>query len=186
MEDRKIREIAREEIARSQRGGSPFVAPHQHDGVSNIQIAQKDVVPNDVYDASIQSVASETIVLRGITAYTEVRFYGFAANNAGGGGATQRAVITGSAMFGKGTFVTQLDPINGTPVQVAQASSYMFTNETGPAFRVGQSAVNLAYAVNDAGTVVATATVIQFTKGSITIDISLAIGWQLNGSYLIT
>jgi hypothetical protein len=186
MDPQQIRNMIREEIQRSaQTTGAPYVAPHLHDGVSNLRIDQKDIVPNNQFAAAIQFTTSELFVLDGLTAFTQMSFYGFAANNAGGGAATQRAVVSGQVVFGLGTYLTQLLPLKGSEINMAQGSSSMFTNETGPAFRVGRSSEHFAY-VTDGTTDVATAKVIRYDSGSITIRVDLASGWQLNGTYLIT
>lgn len=189
MNEQDIRRIIREEMDKNYRSGAPRVAPHNHDGNNNLRVNQKDLIQNTKFVALLRSNASEVFSLDFVTNPTSLMFYGFAANNAGGGGATQRAIINGNVQIGNCIIIgaqTEASSIknNGQKASFIQMSNSMFINETGPAFRVASNVQYFAYAT-DGSSDLAIAAVTGVTNNSITIETSLASGWQISGAFLI-
>ncbi len=191
--EQKIREIAQGVYAENQTKGqfSPLKIPaHSHNGLDNLRVSEVNLINRPSFAVFFTSYTSEIFQIINVPNPVGFTFYGFAANNAGGGSASQRAVVSGYASFGNGTRFSSTDGNSfstltantGIAQNILQGSSSMFLN--GAVSRVGASSLNFAY-VTDGGDIVR-ATVIRYDSGSITIETVLAPGWQITGDLIIT
>lgn len=183
MKEEDVRKIVKEEMSRNYRFGSPDVPPHQHDGVDNLPVNQPSINPGIPVFSSLVFTETETFTLSTLQNVTEISFFGFAANNAGGGGATARATISGTCLLTRGTRITSLQPRAGVIEPIIQVCNFSYTNETGPAFRVGMSTEYIAYATDGSSDLV-TVEVSSFTQNTVTFQVTLASGWQVQGGYI--
>jgi len=183
MNEDQVRKIVDDELKKNYFYGSPKVPPHTHDGVDSSQINQRSLLSGIPLYGNIVFTESEVFTIQALQGVTEISFLGFAANNAGGGAATQRAVISGSAFLGKGSRMVSFAPRSAQIGPIVQTSNFMFTNETGPAFRVGLSTEYLAYTTDGSSDLV-TVEITSFTKTSVTFTVTLASGWQVQGGYI--
>ena len=168
---------------------------HRHNGTDSQRIQGKDIINNTSSLIFWQSIASETFQITNLYNPKQMQFYGYAADNAAGP-ATHRALVTGSAYFGDcltyvglgfGTSVSSITGSGATQSNIIQCCSSMFVDaSTVGNTKVGASAVNFVYVVDNTATVVATATVIANDTGSISIQTVLSSGWAITGGVVIT
>lgn len=158
----------------------PQVPYHTHNGSDSPSIREWDVIKNIRSNTQLISITSETIRFTNIPNMSTLMSFGFAANNAGGGGATERATITGEADFGKcyiftgsGSSISLTTNVSGIPY--IQSCNFVYV--AGSSQRVG-IAPYLAYAT-DGSSVLVQAEITNYTPNFIEIQITLATGWQL-------
>lgn len=190
LNEQKMKEIAEKVYAEKTLKAKYSVSQvpfHTHNGTDSTRINEKDMVHNVRNITQIVADSSETLILRNIPNISGISFTGFAANNAGGGSATKRLVITGNARFGRcyvltgeGSSISVDTNVQGTPL--IQASNYMFSNVTGPVFTVGIGPY-LAYGT-EAGAVKAVIDIESYNNGSIILSVTLDTGWRMEGNLI--
>jgi len=168
------------------------VPVHTHNGVDTVRIEQKDLILNQRYNTFLISDVSETFQIKNIPNLSQINFLGFAADNAGGGAATKRLVLNGQANFGKcftfsgtGSSISLDTTLAGIPF--IQSGNFMYVNgsATVTSSRVGASNQFFIYGTDGTNEVV-TVTVDSYTTSSIVLTVTLAAGWKLQGSLILT
>lgn len=165
---------------------------HVHNGVDSPRINQKDLALGTKFQLQCQLIPGGTtdfFTLSGVSNPTSMTFYGFAANNAGGGGATKKATVNGRADFGPCTISLSTSLSGGAnfPVDFIQCSSatYFDTSALNKT-TVLISGLNLVYVADEAGTLRASITVTSFDNQSITMTGFVDTGWQIQGNFFIS
>lgn len=191
--EKRVRDIAKgvykEEMMRDQYKTST-TPNHNHDGISSQRVAERDLIRNIHYITNLIVDTSETFTLINLPFINKIMLYGFAANNADGSPATQRAVITGEANFGRsynlvgsGTSIITLSPEN--PTSFINSCNYMYFDTASSNNRVGTTGEYFAYA-NDGTSDVVTLTIDEYKNGSITFTCTLGTNFQLNTHLVMT
>lgn len=171
--------------------GVAQVPVHTHNGIDSSRVSQVDLIQNIKYASLLTIDSSTTFIVRNIPNISRLSFSGFAANNAGGGAATERAIINGETYFGKcynlsGTGVSGVITTNVTGTPIVQGSNYMYVDSTSLANnRVGATNLYFVYAGNTAAGVVQL-TVDSYRNDSLTLTSVLAAGWQITGFITLT
>lgn len=188
MDEQQIRKIVKDEMEQNYRSGSPRIPPHQHNGNDNLKISSGNIIPSIVGNATIISVESEIFTIKTIQNPSTVMFNGWAANNAGGGGATLKALITGSAQLGPGyNFISFSNSllVPGKKVNIIQGCNSIYIDTTNLAnTRVALDSGDLVM-VTDGTNQVAKATVLSYGNNSVTIQTVLSTNWQIQGVFTI-
>ncbi len=199
MNEQLVRQIARDEIKKNDKSGSPVIPPHKHNGNDNLRIRQSDIINNSKVLMSLDFLPStdgDTFTFEFVQNPSQMFFYGYAVNNVSAP-ATQRVIVNGNVQFGNCTTVTGLNRNQGSlsattssKSSFIQASNSFFANTTGPSFRVATSQTSFVYVTNGSSVFV-TAEVLSWTQTSITIKVDLdpqgASGgaWRLTGQFII-
>ena len=192
MDEAKIRQIAREEVQKAQmssftggnpiNSGVPYVAPHTHDGVNNLQVNQKNLIHNNKYGAWViaspgGTIAQNTLVITGVSNPNMLTFKGI------GYYSTAKAMITGEAQLGN---CFQETPTN--TLQVIK-KNFMQTNSNveydGGGIYVNADALHLAAVYDSSGTLQGSIDITAWTNTSITIVATMTL-WTIQGSIFIT
>lgn len=187
LDEQKIRKIVKDEMDKNYNSGNPRIPPHTHDGNNALQINQKDVIASVAFLAFI-TASSGTFTLKLGSKPTMITFNGFAANNAGGGAATKRAVINGVAQLGKSYQLLGQSDVNVTNVlePLVQTSSYMYIDQTDILnTRVGSSPLYLAYGASPLAAESVSLEITSFDNQSISGNVVLSSGWQITGGLII-
>ena len=161
---------------------------HEHNGVDTLQINDNNVANGNKYVTIFNSIISETFSFKTHKNAKDITMYGFAANNAGGGGATLKAIVNGYASFGRtfgiqGTTTFTTIPLVGQAMCQMSNSMYLDTTTLGNS-KVNTSTEFLGY-VKDPTVEVATVKILSNNDGEITLQVVLAAGWQIWGSLII-
>ncbi len=190
MDEKQIRAIIQDEIQRNYRSGSPFVAPHKHNGNDNLRINQSDIQPSIKANGDItMATEGRTYTLNLVADPSVLMFYGTAVNN-NGSSPTIKAIVNGNAQLSQGYIFTGVNTSSVAPgplQNIIQCSNSMIIDTTslGNA-AVRASELHLIYVQDHAGTLNAVATVTSFTNTSINIKVeTLASGWQIIGNFLV-
>lgn len=206
-----IKSAIRKQLDMDYRSGNPRVPPHQHDGVDNIRINAKNIIPNNKFQSFLVSSNGGGTIFFGnsvttisnspgtgvtsaplsVTNPTQMLFYGFAANN-NGSGSTYKATINGNAQFGNCyKFSNDLVLTKESIVQCCNGMYIIPDPTTVFAVKVFADSRYLATIFEIDGTpwgntnpVVLEVT--NFDSKSITCVATLADGWILDGTIVIT
>lgn len=194
MNEQRIRQIIREEIFRdnnkSRFVGVQSIQDHIHNGVDAPRISQDDLVNGTANNSLIVMNENETFQLKNVQGISRITFHGFAADNADGSPATQRALINGTVVFGTCLRFTGSGSVispegAGNTTAFTQGTSSIYTLNQVDAIRVSSSSDHFAY-VTDGSTEVAKASVVAVSVDSISIRVELASNWQITGSLILT
>lgn len=167
------------------------IPSHVHNGTDTNKINQKDIIPSQKFTAflvtTLTGAGTEIDTINNIPNFTRIDFNGFAANNAGGGAATKRAIITGLAVTGNCVAYYSNGTSTGTsPVPIIMASNALYVDSTDlTKAQVSAANIYLCYAVDNTGAVIVSTTV-SFTSSTITFTTTVASGWKLQGSLVIS
>jgi hypothetical protein len=200
MDENKIRRIVQQEIARSN-SGSRFkinsIPNHSHNGVDSLQIKEENVIPSTSITGFVSFAQATTYTINLNASFTpkQLQVNGIATGEYSGG--QTRVMLVGSAQFTP-TFYLQADtdtvvntgtlqfPFNGKP---AQSGSFLSVTRGGTSnFYAGVTEDHIV-SVNfpTTNTIQARATVTNFSKTSITIDVPvLTSGWEITLNFVIT
>lgn len=105
------------------------VPNHAHNGIDAPRISQSDIVPNIAYTAVLgfSPGAPYTTLIPIPANATSLSYHGFASNNAGGGSATKRAIISGEAYFAPSYFYNaNLNQLPTTSIPLSQVCNSMY------------------------------------------------------------
>lgn len=159
---------------------------HVHNGVDSPQINSVNIVNNIKYQSGITDsnvtggTVTSTATLSKVPNISTITLSGFAANNAGGGAATKKALITGHAEFGK-TYVVSSAPSTLNPQQFFQYSNSIYIDTASLAnTTVNTNSIRLVSVVNQASSTISEVNITSYRDGTLTITSILAAGWQLN------
>lgn len=201
IDENKIRQIVRDEIARN-KGASRFdvqnIPFHDHNGINSPKVEAGDLIPSTSMSGNItfEQATTYTINLNSNFTPTRILVYG---NVLGSG--SQRYFTFGSANLTPSFFLQPQSTTSVAPNNVQypfidpnldavvplQSSAYFGAEAAGGALHTLSSeghVVNVAYPLN---TIHARATVTAFSKNKITIVVSfLDAGWSINANYVIT
>lgn len=187
-DEQKIRQIVRDEIRRSDsssRFALKSIPNHTHNGTDSLAISEDNIILTKKLYTQIVQTTSEVVTLRNVQNIGRVSFHGFAANNAGGGTATEKATISGEAIFGECLDFTG----NGTNIQVTtsppgdkfiQSCNYIYIDTGTLTDATVGSAPYLAY-VEDPNAFKAGIAITGITTDTIEITTSLSSGWKIVG-----
>lgn len=194
LNEQRVRQIMREEIFRannaSRFNGVTSVVDHIHNGIDAPKINADNLVNGTANNSLIVMNENETFQLKNVQGISQIVFNGFAANNADGSSATQRALINGTVAFGRclrftGSGSVLTPEAGGNETAYTQGCSSMYLLNQVDAVRVGSSSEHFAY-VTDGSTVVATAKVVGVSLDSISIQVELESNWQITGALILT
>lgn len=183
--EQKIRQISEqvyaEKTLKSKYGVSqvPF---HTHNGTDSIRINEKDVTLSVRNYVRLIADENGTFSIKNIPNVSTINLQGFAANNADGSPATERAIINGIAKFGRcynfsGTAPTIDANSNVQGIPFVQSSNSMYTDEGGPSFRVAVGPL-FAYVTSGSGDKVLF-TINSYNNGEINVTVVLDTNWKL-------
>jgi len=200
MNDQLIRKIVREELARSN-ASSRFqlntIPQHVHNGVDSPQIKEENIIPGASITGFVSMAQATTYTINLNASFTprQITAYGIVTGSYSGN--QTRVISFGTALLTP-TFYLQEDtstvvktgtlqfPFNGKP---AQSSSFLSVTRGGTSdFYAGVSEDHIL-SVNfpTTGTIQARATIVDFSKTAITIDVpNLTSGWEITLNYVIT
>lgn len=204
MDDKKIRELVRQEVQRtnsSSRFGLKNIPYHIHNDVDSPAIKQDNIIPSASVSGSI-TFASEAIYTLYINASATPRSI-FCTGNVVGG--TERYSFVGTAQLGPSFYFQPQDsrtvvaggpqypfrdpnqPEYGTNIPMQSCSYWGRENADGSGYHtlVGNfHIVDIQYPV---GTSHARATIIDFSKTAVTIAVeTLDSGWEINANFVVT
>lgn len=192
-DDVKMRKIADEQIlaymARKQFETSK-IPIHEHNGIDTVKIKERNIVSNDKISTFLIVDTTETFSIINLPNAKSVKFTGFAANNATDP-ATKRCIINGGIELGptygfSGTGST-ISYDNNIPVPFIQYSNAMYVDSTTLANnRVSSTNQYFAYATDEGANVLLSAELTSATQTSMTMTITLAATWKLQGALIIT
>ena len=199
MDENKIRAIVKDEMKKNE-AASRFnfrsIPLHTHNGTDSEKIQENNIIPSASVSGRITFAQATTYTLNLNASFTpsNIIAYGTVVDNSSA--PTVRCQTIGSASLtpsfylqpGGSTFVTTGDiqyPLNGVPVQ---SSSYIAVITGGsPPARALSSEGHIVSIEYPQDTIHARATVIGFSKESITIDVpNLDSGWEIIVNYVIT
>ena len=199
MEKEEIKQIAKQvfsEMMASSQYKTADTTFHTHNGIDSPRINQENVVNNNKYVA-IAVASSGLVTFNSISNPSALLFYGFAANNAGGGAATLKAMCTGNAQLGvcysannsSATTTVTINPSSQSSFIQTSCAIYIDTtslaNTRVAASGTGSDPLTDRFIyVTDGSTVVAEATVVMWDSQSITVNFTLAATWQITGGFL--
>lgn len=190
MNEEQIRKIVREEMNKQKyQSGVSSVNPHRHDGVDNLRIPEKNIIPSVKANGTITMSQSATYTLSlGNIGGTpnSVTFYGGALNVGDG----RHAMIVGSAQFGANQ---QFQPVDSTSVIIGPiieniiqgSAAFIMTNGVSASSIIKNSQGHIIFAADASNNNYATATVVGYDNSSITIETRLASGWSISGLWIV-
>lgn len=193
--DQRARQIAQEEIAKyaqKQKFNVAKVPLHYHNGTDSPNIPSSSVVPGS------RGLANITMATDGRTYRIGLNFKGSSVKFTGvavaGGPINKRAHCVGFAELGAGTFMF-VDDGDGNSVSperntrpFIQGSSSITINSSGmtPTFAAIASEENIIYVVDAGGGQAAVGTIVGYGTGYIDIQVQLASGWSIQGTFVVT
>jgi hypothetical protein len=190
MDEQQIRQIIRDEITKqSYQTGKPNLQPHSHDGVNSPRINYNDNSSGNSSSGLLTFNKSTTYTINTNIAPKSISIYGAVLKDS-----THKGMVVGNAQLGKGyTFADGTGTTStslGLPTQkIIQCSTNLYLDLS----TVTNTNLNLGNGylvrVKDLGTPrvnVATAQVTSFGNGFVTIAVSLASGWEIDGAYMVT
>lgn len=191
--EKEMRKIADEQILAymsKKQFQTSKIPIHEHNGIDTVKIKERNIISNDKITTFLIVDTTETFSIVNLPNSKSIRFVGFAANNATDP-ATERCIINGGIELGptygfSGTG-SSIAYDNNIPVPFIQYSNAMFVDSTDVAKnRVAATNQYFAYAVDDGSNVLVSAELISATQTSMTMTITLAATWKLQGSLIIT
>lgn len=184
--EKKIRDIAEQVYAQKTLKSKYSVAQvpfHTHNGIDSTRVNEKDIVLNIRNYVRLVADETQSFTIRNIPNVSTIDLQGFAANNADGSPATERAIINGIAKFGRCyNFVGTAPVISATSTVVGipfiQSSNAFYTAQgMSPTFRVSV-APSLAYVTSGAGDKV-NMVINSYNNGEISVTVTLDTNWKL-------
>lgn len=183
--EQQIRQIVQSELSQS-KANSQFtvskVPNHTHNGIDSPRVNEKSLSNGIKYVEFETFTTSGFVTIKGISNFKELRFLGGAALVASP--ITKKAIINGFALFGTCYTATS----SGAPQKsnVIQTSNSLYIDTSS----LTNSIVNIdtevfAY-VNDSTNDVAIMSVTSWDHQSITFQVTLATGWEIVGTLLIS
>ncbi len=206
MDDSKIRQIVRDEMRKADstsRFNFRSIPFHIHDGKGSEQIQESNVIPSLSASGSLTMRAEDIYTLKFNASFTPRSV--FATGNAQViGGATDRYTFIGTAQLGPSfyfqpettrsvitggpqyPFTDPNNPEYGTNVPM-QSCSYWGSESNGGARHTLASNFHIIDIQYPTGTSHARATIIDFSKTSITIAVeTLDSGWEINANFVVS
>lgn len=205
MNEQQIKKLVRDEI-NNERNSSRFrlkgVVQHVHDGLDSAQISEDNVVLTKKIFGFLIEDTTETFSIVGVQNVSRIAFHGIAANNAAGGVATEKALITGEIIFGEcNQLIGSGEVINvhtiGTGLPYVQVCNYIYIDTASVAntsVGVAQTSIGnisnpsfigaLAYAANSSNAV-AQLSLLSYDGSILKFSCQLASGWKLQGGVTI-
>lgn len=196
-----LRRIANEEAVKvyqdkGTRWGVAEVPIHVHNGVDSPQLSEDNIILTTKLQTQLivtntgGSPSTDSVTIKNVSSVSRISFHGYAANNAGGGAATLKAMITGEIIFGKCFNLTGSSPIilvNATPPASPYKYScdFIFIDTTDLTKAKVGTAPYLAYNIDGAGAEMTKLYLTGFTNDSLTFSATLAAGWKLEGNIII-
>lgn len=203
MDEQNIRSIIQDELqkyaTRNQYGVSK-IPYHTHNGTDASKIEEKNIIQNKKTSSFLQTTlvtgGTEVDTIVNVPNLSSISFLGFAANNAGGGAATKRAIINGLAEIGRCSLYADSTTgfIPATPISILQTSNSMYVDSTDlTKNRVTATNGDLTdsvytglfcYTIDDTGTELVR-TVVTYTNSIVTFTTTIASGWKLQGALIL-
>ncbi len=179
---------------------------HTHNGTDSSQISERDLILNSTNffgliltpDGTGGDLETFRVVIRNVPNISRMTLFAIAANNAGGGSASEKAMINGTAEFGRcftfegfGDSIELTTNTNGIPF--VQMSEYTYLDEGALSdVQVGVNPQFLAFAATG-GTTLASIEIISYTNSSIILEAQIRqasvdpnVGWKLTANVIIT
>lgn len=189
MDEKQIRKIVQDEM-KKRTSGVPYIDRHIHDGNDSPKINQKDVIPLITGNGTITMSQSTTYLLKlgnvGITPRS-ISFIGGALNTTAS--PALHAMIVGSASLGVNQ---QFQPESSTSVilgpvvtSIIQGSAAIIVSNAGTSI-IKNSQGHIVFAADASNNNYATASIISYTKSTITVQVTLAANWSISGLWTVS
>lgn len=203
----KIQDMIEQRSTQDYRSGKPRVPPHQHDGIDNLRINEKNLIYNNKFQVFIRSstpgnlniiygnaTTIDSLNIQTGTEYTpmsvsnptHITFLGFAANN-NGVDPTDFSIITGIAELGN-CYIVDKNGVTGTltNTNIIQCSNSLRTFTVSGAPIVIADPTSLASVINSSNDFLVRMNVTSFTAKTVSVHVFADTGWIIEGSIVIT
>ncbi len=196
MNEKDTRKIIKEEMNKDYKSGRPKVPPHQHNGVDNLKIDEKNIVLSTGAMGKVTMARNATYTFYfPAVGVSQMTFNGFATKTGG----TIYALVYGTAILKSAFYFQPLSsssikvggteyPItgNGFHKEPAQSSTSLYIDQSGLAsFNDTVNQFQFIDVFDSSLNSVATGVLNNLTAKSIDLQVTLATGWRIVGNFTI-